>query len=52
MDRLSIVIPAYNAERYLGKCVESILKQTYENVEIIIVDDAFGRYKKYTGETY
>lgn len=40
MDYLiSVVVPVYNAEEYLRKCIESILKQTYENLQIILVDD-------------
>lgn len=37
--KLSIVIPAYNEEKYLSKCLESLKNQTYKNVEIIIVDN-------------
>ena len=37
--RISIVVPVYNAERYLDACVESIVGQTYGNLEIILVDD-------------
>lgn len=37
--KVSIIIPVYNVERYVRKCIESILKQTYENIEIIIVND-------------
>lgn len=36
---ISIIIPVYNVERYLETCMESILKQTYKNIEIILVDD-------------
>ncbi len=36
---ISIIIPVYNAENYLSQCVESILEQTYENIEIILVND-------------
>lgn len=36
---VSVVIPAYNVEKYLEKCVCSLLKQTYKNYEIIIIDD-------------
>ena len=37
---ISVIIPVYNAENYLAECVESILSQTYANVEIILVNDA------------
>ena len=36
---ISVIVPIYSIERYLGICVESIIKQTYENLEIILVDD-------------
>lgn len=36
---ISIVIPIYNAEHRLEKCLDSLLEQTYENIEIILVDD-------------
>lgn len=40
MDKLSIVIPAYNAEKNLGRCLDHILQQTYGNFEVIVVNDA------------
>lgn len=36
---ISIIIPIYNTEQYLSECIESILCQTYENLEIILIDD-------------
>jgi glycosyltransferase involved in cell wall biosynthesis len=36
---ISILVPIYNAEKYLGKCLESIISQSYKNLEIILVDD-------------
>ena len=38
-EKLSIVVAVYNIEQYLHKCVESLLAQTYSNLEIILVDD-------------
>ena len=38
-DLVSIIVPVYNVERYLDKCIQSISNQTYRNLEIILVDD-------------
>ncbi len=42
MDReplISVIVPVYNVEEYLSRCVESILAQTYKNLDVILVDD-------------
>ena len=36
---ISVIVPIYNVEKYLEKCIQSIINQTYRNLEIILVDD-------------
>ena len=36
---ISVIIPAYNASKTIGKCLESVFNQTYKDVEVIIVND-------------
>lgn len=36
---ISIIIPVHNVEKYIRRCVDSIFAQTYDNLEIILVDD-------------
>ena len=36
---ISIIIPVYKVEKYLEKCIESVLNQTYKKLQIILVDD-------------
>ena len=38
-DLVSIVIPIYNVEKYLDRCIESVVNQTYRNLEILLIDD-------------
>lgn len=38
-DLITIIVPVYNVEKYLDNCLENIVKQTYSNIEIILVDD-------------
>ena len=39
MPRLSIIVPIYNVEKYLSRCIESILNQTFKDFELILVND-------------
>ena len=36
---VSIIIPMYNTEKYIGECLDSILAQTFQDFEVIVVDD-------------
>lgn len=39
MELISIIVPVFNVEKYLNQCIESLVNQTYKNLEIILVDD-------------
>ena len=38
-DLVSVIVPVYNAEKYIQELINSLEKQTYKNIEIIIIDD-------------
>lgn len=39
IPKISVIIPLFNTERYIGDCLDSVIRQTYPNIEIIVVDD-------------
>ena len=39
MDKVTLIVPVYNVEKYLKRCIDSILNQSYKNIEIICVND-------------
>ena len=39
MEKISVIVPVYNAEQYLNRCLDSIIRQTYKNIEILLIDD-------------
>ena len=38
-EKISIIIPAYNVEKFIAKCLDSVITQNYKNLDIIVVDD-------------
>lgn len=39
MEKISVIVPVYNTEKYVARCIESVLKQTYTNWELLLIDD-------------
>ena len=39
MAKVSVIVPVYNVEKYLKKCLETLVKQTLQDIEIIVVND-------------
>ena len=38
-EKISVIIPVYNVEKYLRRCLDTVINQTYKRLEIILVDD-------------
>jgi glycosyltransferase involved in cell wall biosynthesis len=51
-NKISVIVPIYNVEKYLGRCIDSIINQTYTNLEIILVDDGSPDRCPYICEEY
>ena len=52
MDKISIIIPVYNVEQYVKKCLESVLNQTYSNLEVLIINDGSTDNSAYICQEY
>ena len=52
MEKVSIIVPVYNVEKYLERCLESLINQTYRNIEILIVNDGSTDNSKKICEKY
>ena len=50
--KISVVIPVYNAEKYIGKCLDSIINQTYKNWEVICINDGSSDKSEEIIDTY
>jgi glycosyltransferase involved in cell wall biosynthesis len=49
---ISIIIPVYNGEKYLRQCLNSVLSQTYENWELLLIDDGSTDPSSYICDEY
>lgn len=52
MDKVSIVVPIYNMERFLERCMKTLIAQTYKNIEIILINDGSTDHSKFMCDRY
>ena len=52
MDKISVIVPVYNIEKYLPRCVDSLLAQTHKNLEILLVNDGSSDASREIAERY
>ncbi len=51
-SKISVIVPVYNSELYLEECIESVLNQTYDNFELILINDGSSDNSKYICDKY
>ena len=51
-DLISIIVPIYNVEKYLNACIDSIINQTYTNIQVIVIDDGSSDNSPFIIEEY
>jgi glycosyltransferase involved in cell wall biosynthesis len=49
---ISVIVPVYNAEKFLKRCIESVIKQSYENIELILINDGSTDYSGIICDNY
>ena len=52
MNKISVIVPIYNSEKYLRKCLDSVINQTYKNLEIILINDGSSDSSRNICEAY
>lgn len=52
MAKISLIVPVYNTEKYLNKCIDSLINQSYDDIEIIIINDGSTDYSENLIKSY